>query len=64
MWGPREWRGLVRWEWGIFLEIGSGLWGRRCGMWNIWSVEQEGDKVWTVNKRLKNKQKTAATTTK
>jgi hypothetical protein len=28
---------------------------RRYGTWNCQRVDQEGDKVWTVKKRLKNK---------
>jgi hypothetical protein len=34
-WDPREWGGLVRWEWGkgnILLEMGRGIGGRRYRM--------------------------------
>jgi hypothetical protein len=34
--------------------MGEGQQGR-CGMWNSWKVNQDGDKIWTVKKRLKNK---------
>ena len=34
------------------------MWGRRrYGIWNSWRVDPEGDKVWNVKKRLKNKLK-------
>jgi hypothetical protein len=30
---------------------------RKCGMWNSQRVDRDGDKVWTVKKSLKNKNK-------
>jgi hypothetical protein len=32
----------------LLLETGDG--GKRCGMWNSWRMDWEGDKVWTVKK--------------
>jgi hypothetical protein len=39
---------------GLLLEMEVG---RRCGMWNSWMVDPKDNKVWTVVKRLKNKEK-------
>ena len=40
-----EFKGLVGWE----HPSGDGA-GRRYGMWKSQSVDQEGSKIWNVNK--------------
>jgi hypothetical protein len=47
-WCPREWGGVVGWEWG--LGTSSWRWGRRNGMRNSQRAAQEEDKDWIVKK--------------
>jgi hypothetical protein len=48
-----EFRGLVGWGWGHYR--GDSSMGRKYEMWNSRRVDQEGNKIWTVKKKKKEK---------
>jgi hypothetical protein len=41
--------------WGGEYVLGDRGRGIRCGMWNSWRIDWEGDKIWNIKKRLKSK---------
>jgi hypothetical protein len=43
--GPREFRGLVWWEWGLRTFSWRQGMGRKYGMWDSQRVDQEGNKI-------------------